>query len=422
VGRLRTLVSARSALVIIGLFLILAVPSDGYLGPARVTLAVKQAIGGHGFRLAAWETQALAQKARDLVLRPGSGLSSQAEHDLVVSYFSDIARSGDLTAQIERIYADPRQVDPAGAAAALQAEMDALRARQAGRRPAVERILERQTASILEEAQLTTSGRVWPPVRFQFTESPLYLIVSPRNRIATTEGVYVDPATSLAEVEEMESQVQERLDVSALVEGTGGFSSYPTMVIEYPSLEWVISTIAHEWAHTYLAFRPLGWHYDASGDTRTLNETVASIVGDEIGSLVMLRYYPELVRPEPWPRPLSLSPEWWGLKTDQQPFRFGPFMRETRLTVDKLLAQGKISEAETYMEARRKILLDHGYVIRKLNQAYFAFHGSYAVGPSATDPIGGKLRALRDRAGSLAEFLRTVARFTDVADLDAALR
>jgi hypothetical protein len=74
------------------------------------------------------------------------------------------------------------------------------------------------------------------------------------------------------------------------------------------------------------------------------------------------------------------------------------------------------------MESRRKILLDQGVVIRKLNQAYFAFHGSYAVGPTATDPIGGKLRALRNRSTSLAEFLRTVARFTTPSALDAALQ
>jgi hypothetical protein len=420
-ARLRRLVSARAGLAVICLFTIIAIPSEGYLGPARTALVVRQAIGDHGFRLASWETQALSQKLRDLVLQPGSDLSPSARHDLVVGYFEDVERIGDLINQIERIYADPEQKQPARAAAALQTDLDALRARQVGQRATVERSLEQQTTSVLEDAHLTTGGLIWPPVRFQFTESPLYLIVSPRNRIVTTEGVYLDPATSLADMERMESQVQEQLDVSALVEGTGGFSSYPTMVIEYPSLEWVVSTIAHEWTHTYLAFHPLGWHYDASGETRTLNETAASIVGDEIGRLVMLRFYPELVRPEPWPRPLGLNPEWWGLQTGERPFVFASFMRETRLTVDKMLAQGKVPEAEAYMETRRKALLDHGYIIRKLNQAYFAFHGSYAVGPSATDPIGGKLRALRDRSATLADFLHTVARFTNATSLDAAL-
>jgi hypothetical protein len=109
------------------------------------------------------------------------------------------------------------------------------------------------------------------------------------------------------------------------------------------------------------------------------------------------------------------------LESGERPFEFGPFMRETRLTVDQLLAEGRIDEAEAYMEQRRQTLLDQGYVIRKLNQAYFAFHGSYAVGPAATDPIGGKLRALRDRSASLADFLQTVARFTTASALDTAL-
>jgi hypothetical protein len=44
------------------------------------------------------------------------------------------------------------------------------------------------------------------------------------------------------------------------------------------------------------------------------------------------------------------------------------------------------------------------------------------VGASAgTDPIGGKLRALRLRLPSLPDFLNTVARFNDGGDLDAAL-
>ena len=411
-----------ASLAVLCLFFLVAVPSDGYLGASRIAFAVNRAAGAHGFRLAAWEAQALAQKARDLVTRPGAALSQQAQHDLVVAHFNDIGQIGDLGNQIERIYADPKQANPQVAAAPLQAELDALRTRQASRRPAVERILEQQTAAVLEEAGLSAAGHVWPPVRFQFTESPLYLIVSPRNRIAITKGIYLDPAVDVATMETIESQVQAGLDVSALVEGTGGFSSYPTMVIEYPSLEWVVSTVAHEWTHTYLALHPLGWHYDDNGDMRTLNETVASIVGDEIGRSVMLRFYPELVRPEAWPRPLALSPGWWGLKAEERPFEFAPFMRQTRLTVDKLLAEGRVPEAETYMEGQRKILLDHGYVIRKLNQAYFAFHGSYAVGPSATDPIGGKLRALRDRSKSLVEFVQTVARFTGAHDLDAALR
>lgn len=400
------------------LWIVLAIPSDGYLGRARVDLVLRQAIGPHGFRLVAWEGQALVAKARDLIGRPAAGLTAEERHDLVVTYFAAIGEAERLRDRIERIYADPQQADPRAAAAALQAQLDALRAEQAQRRPAVEQILAEQVGQVLAEEGLTTAGLIWPPVSFHFAESPNYLIVSPRRRIAVEEGIYLDPALSVAQMEQIEQKVERGLDMSALVEATGGFSSYPTMVIEYPGMEWVISTIAHEWIHTYLAFRPLGWHYDDDGAMRTINETVASMAGDEIGRRVMERFYPEKASPPSWPQPRSMRP----LPKSKPEFSFGAFMRETRLTVDRLLAEGKVEEAEAYMEARRKELAGHGYLLRRLNQAYFAFHGSYAVGPAATDPIGGKLRLLRRQVGSLADFMRVVSGFKTPTDLDAALR
>lgn len=408
-------------ILLVCLLIILLIPSDGYLGAQRAAFVVQQAIGTRAFRLGAWEAQALGQKARDLVTRPGAGLSPQEQHDLVLTYFDAIGRIEALDAEIKQIFADPKETDPAAAAAPLQAELDGLRAEQAQRRPAVERILEGQIAATLEEAGLTTAGRVWPPVRFHFTESPDYLIVSPRDRITVERGVYLDPALSPAEMDRIESRVEGELDVSALVDGTGGFSSYPTMVVETPSLEWVLDTIAHEWTHTYLYLRPLGWHYGDGGGMRTINETVASIVGGEISRLALQRFYPERAPAAGWPHPLSMRSDWLDREPAAPEFDFGSFMRKTRLEVDRLLSEGKIEEAEDFMEAQRQALVARGYAIRKLNQAYFAFHGSYAVGPSATDPIGGKLRLLRKQVGDLAGFLRTVARFGRPADLDAAL-
>lgn len=404
-------------LLFVCLLIVLLVPSDGYLGEASRDLTINQAIAGTGFRLAAWEVQALSQKAADQITQPGSELTPDAQRDLVLAYFEAMRQIGRLTADIERIYADPAQRDPASTAAPLQARLDALRAEQRQRRPAVERILERQVATVLEEAGLHTALGVLPPVRFQFTESPFYLIISPRQRIVMERGIYLDPGLSLEAIQRIEAQVEQRLDVSALIEGTGGFSSYPTMILEIPSLEWVLSTIAHEWLHTYLFFLPLGQHYYDNGDTRTMNETTASIVGDEIGRLTLERFYPDQVPPPPAPRAPGPS----ATPTPKPEFEFGTFMRETRLEADRLLAEGRVAEAEAYMESRRQELVSRGYIIRKLNQAYFAFHGAYAVGPAATDPIGDKLRELRIRAGSLARFVQIVSRLTTVAQLDAAL-
>jgi hypothetical protein len=102
-------------------------------------------------------------------------------------------------------------------------------------------------------------------------------------------------------------------------------------------------------------------------------------------------------------------------------FDFNREMREIRLRVDELLAQGKVEEAEAFMEERRKYLVEQGYYIRKLNQAYFAFHGSYATGPASVSPIGGQLKELRRRSPTLAHFLRRVARMSSYQDLLEAL-
>ncbi|MFC1916656.1 hypothetical protein ACFLX1_00775 [Chloroflexota bacterium] len=40
------------------------------------------------------------------------------------------------------------------------------------------------------------------------------------------------------------------------------------------------------------------------------------------------------------------------------------------------------------MEQKRQYLAEMSYHIRKLNQAYFAFHGTYADKPAFISPIG----------------------------------
>lgn len=408
----------------LGLLLIitsLLIPRDGYAGEDRLDGAILSAVSGERFDLISWETQAIGQKMRDLVRRPGASLSPSEEHDLVIEYMRGVRRGNELSGAIEDAAAGMGDGDLAQKEVDLQHELDQLRTIQEERRPTVERILEQQVAGILRELGFTTAGIVFPPVRFQFTESPNLMIVSPRDAIRMEKSVHLDPTMSVSEIEQIEQEVATKTDRSTLIEGTGGFSSYPTMVLQSSSLRWVIETVAHEWAHTYLTLRPLGWKYGSSGGMRTINETVASIFGDEISQMVMDQYYADMTGPDPWPRPLSMDPNWLSPIPMEPDFEFGAFMRETRLRTDELLAQGKVVEAEQYMEMRRLDLLEQGYGIRKLNQAYFAFHGSYAVGTSATDPIGGKLAALRLRAGNLPEFIRIVARFNDVTDLDAAL-
>jgi hypothetical protein len=130
----------------------------------------------------------------------------------------------------------------------------------------------------------------------------------------------------------------------------------------------------------------------------SINETAAGIAGDEIGSLVYERYYSEE------------SNEAATVTRESEPgFDFNKEMREIRLAVDAYLAQGKIDEAERYMEEKRDYLAENGYYIRKLNQAYFAFHGSYADSPTSVNPIGDYMKELRLQSHSLGEFIKTIS-------------
>ena len=100
----------------------------------------------------------------------------------------------------------------------------------------------------------------------------------------------------------------------------------------------------------------------------------------------------------------------WVLRNDGR-FDFAAEMRKTRLRAEKMLADGDIEGAEAFMEERRRLFVSQGYNIRKINQAYFAFHGSYATGAASVSPIGEQMRELRNRSGSVGEFLKAVAGF-----------
>jgi uncharacterized membrane protein YdfJ with MMPL/SSD domain len=93
-------------------------------------------------------------------------------------------------------------------------------------------------------------------------------------------------------------------------------------------------------------------------------------------------------------------------------------MRQIRQNVEAYLADGQIDQAEKYMNEQRDYLQTQGYYIRKLNQAYFAFYGTYADTPTYTNPIGAAIQNIRDKSNSLNDFLKSLANVTSVKGLD----
>jgi len=315
-----------------------------------------------------------------------------------------------LERSIQQTYSTVEE-DPAAVTLPLRQELEELRQRQAEKQGQVEAILEGQITQVLLSQDLETLSIVWPPVKFQFERLPIYLVISPRQEIRVKKGVYLEHGLGLDIREAIEGEIDEAFDVSSLTVGVGGLSAYPTMVMEAASLGFIVKTAAHEWVHGYLFFRPLGWHYNDSPQMRTINETVSSIVGDEIGGLVIARFYPELA-PPPVEEDEEKQPPLEPVESE-----FNREMRHIRLTVDEMLAQGDVEGAEEYMEKRRRFLVSQGYHIRKLNQAYFAFYGSYATSPTSVDPIGEALQRLRRESVSLDEFVDTVAALANHEDL-----
>ena len=378
---------------------------------------VDGAVAGARFDLVRYEVAAIAAKVADLGRRPGVRLNGAEQRRLVEQYQQRAEEIRHVQGQVNRIYADAEVADAAAASADLRARLAQLRDLQANIRPEVEAILERQVEAGLESAGLTTAGTVFPPLRFNFTSPPNYLVVSPRDRIELEASTHLQPDLDMAAIEGIEKEVAARFDRSTLVEGLGGLGAWPTLVLDQASLAWILETVAHEWVHNYMVFHALGQHMFDGPGMNTINETVASIVGEEIGQKLAHDLY-GIPYPPPPPPPGSQAPL---PPPDPDRFDFNTEMRRTRLHVDELLAQGKVDEAEQYMEQRRQEFVKNGYALRKLNQAFFAFHGSYATGAASSDPIGPKLQELRKLTPDLATFVAVVRGIRQPADLDALL-
>ncbi len=343
-----------------------------------------EAIGG-------WMAQNTAAKVQQSATVAPASTQEDQRYFSLMGRFIQLSRSaaGDIES-------GQQAESPSPELFSLQSEMEALR-------PRVEASIQRQIGAALDQAGLAHGiaggDLLFPPVLFRFESPPYLLVVSPRDRIEQTATVLLRPDMTLAEAEQLEDTVTKQ-GYSALVTGIGGLGVYPSVVPESSDAQWTLRTVAHEWAHQFLAFRPLGWRYafGAEADNRmvAVNETTADILGREIGDRVYQQYYSKAAD--------GISPPSSPSGDD-----FRKSMRAIRTRVDALLAQGKVDEAESYMESARQQLARQGYLIRKLNQAYFAFYGSYSdelsLGGAQGDEVGALLHQLRDRSSSLGDFL-----------------
>ncbi len=381
---------------------------------------IDRAAAPYRFSIVGWELRNLPDKW----LRPASAMP-----DEIGQYFAGVQREREIA---RRIIALEAQSTGAGAIkgeiAGLHQEQSQLRAAQFRRRAGVEKALEKAVAEALRSLGFGTAAGIFPPVDTVLAGSPTVLVISPRDRILRQDSIILQTGLTAAARAQIESRVENDAALSALVVNTGGIAFYPSITVPDAGVDFALEIIAHEWVHHWLWFRPLGRRYFAGGELTALNETVADIAGREIGLLAKQRLPGE--RPPEAPASASdnapesvNTPDAGQLDTGERAaeperFDFQAEMRVTRERVDELLAAGSIAAAEEYMEARRREFVANGYYIRRLNQAYFAFHGAYATtGAAGVNRIGQQVAELRRISPSLAAFLRTAAQFTGPQDL-----
>ncbi|MCX7683157.1 MAG: tellurite resistance TerB family protein [Anaerolineae bacterium] len=402
------------------LALLLMLPRE--VPPANLSTYVDRLLAGERFNFVAWELQAIWGKLTHTLVAPQRYMDETARSSFLLDYLTVVAHIQALEQELQRIYSDPQVQDKEPASHELLLMLDILRHGEDARQLIAEAILEEQAYSVLASEGFGALGYIVPPVGVHFTSVPTLLVISPRERIERVYSAELHHGLDAAQREAIEEEIDAAQNVSSLVVDVGGMSSYPAMVMESSSIVWVTDVTVHEWMHHYLSLRPLGRHYGCSPETRTINETVASIVGREAGRLILARYYPNFLPQEPSATAQS-QPE--GNTPPEKPaFDFNLEMRKTRVQVDALLAEGKIEEAEEYMEMRRREFVAHNYHIRKLNQAYFAFYGAYADEPGAAgeDPVGPAVQKLRALTPDLYTFVRRVASVTRLSELEALIK
>ncbi|HDD61312.1 MAG TPA: hypothetical protein ENF22_02120 [Chloroflexi bacterium] len=399
--------------------LILILPINGaVVDPAKELEQIRAYSRVYEFDYVTWTVSAMVRKLVQSTFKVDHYLPHQEKRELVLEYLDLRNEVSTLQAELANLLSDPNQENREQRESSLRAELnqkDTLRIELA---PFVEQVLQDQLNSALVDLDLAFGGQLFPPVLYKSEPDSYALIVSPRDEIRQAANMMLVRGLTLDQIISLEEDIENNLDLSALIVGIGGVGLYPSMIIETGNLDWLIHVVSHEWTHNYLTLRPLGMFYGTSPEITTINETIADLSADAIQSKTFELYYPEHLPSEPeLPSGEDSPPQESIVETEPAPeevFDFRAEMHITRLEVDSLLAEGKIAEAEYYMESRRIIFWENGYLIRRLNQAYFAFHGSYAAEPGGAAgeegvDLGAELRKLKQQTPSYREFMRLVA-------------
>ena len=396
--------------------------------PVYLALSLLVLIAGHGghalskldtivspyrWGLIEWEATHILDKWRYRLEQAIPWYTPPVAKEQVLQEFFQLSNEiEDLEQELSQLAADETAQNPQAEEAAIQ--LEELNKKRSHIKPQAEELLEAEVSAILsEEGFQSRVGLIWPPVDVALVTPPSVLVLSPRNVIERKQDFVLLPGLDLKTREKLEDKIFREQDLSALVVNIGGIATYPSIVASGSSLEHALEIAAHEWLHQYWFFRPLGRNYARDSETTTLNESAAAMAAKELN----LRVYASVTgEPIEQPREPSQAPA-----TATDVFNFRKSMHDTRLHTDSLLAEGRIEEAEAYMEERRQLFLENGYYIRKLNQAFFAFHGTYAGNPASVSPINDELKHFRATLPTVGDFIKEISQFGSYQEFKAHL-
>jgi len=398
--------------VVLSLVVLLGTVGTGCISTRDFNRSLGAIVKPYAFSSLRWEIKTLLASTRTEVKAASDEVKTVTDH------FAVVGRTRELKREVAAI----TNGNQPGDAGALKDEISRLQVQTSTSENGVAQILQKQLGSAISGLgihnpfeRLTRLKFGFPPLDFRLERPPHLLVISPRDRIESLREVTLRQNLTIDEMAGIEAEA-DKLGVSSLVLELGGFSgTYPTFVTNEAGLRFTLDAAAEEWLHQYLAFKPLGIMYllDLTSLRRnyeiaTMNETVASMAAKEIGSNVLVKYYPDNIEED--------------RKPDKPGFDVNKEMREIRKAVDSLLAEGKVEAAEKFMAEKRQYLAANGHYLRKLNQAYFAFYGTYADRPDSISPIGAEMRQLRAKSASLKEFLETAATLKSRQDLLESLK
>ncbi len=368
-------------------------------GDVRQINPAEKAGANYLFSIPGWEIGNFLDKWTNRVTSAmGFGLSG-AELDEAIANFSELSTQiRDAEGAHDRAIADPSISDEE--ISKLEVELREARDERRRTRDDLEERLEAEVSATLADLGFGGfGGSLWPPVDFRLESPPHVLVTSPRDEIRRLDSMLLSPGMTGTQSFEVEENVLEQSGLSGIVLSLGGVATYPTFVRDDRSLLRTLDLVSHEWLHGYFFFNPLGRNLTRSTEMNSLNETIASLVGEELGIITW-----ERITGETFVDPDDDSDD--EDEEDPDEFSFDDFMRETRVRTDEILEEGDIEGAESYMDDRRIELQEHRFFIRKINQAYFAFNGTYGDSPSSVSPIGDQVDELRSLVSDVGDMLR----------------